>query len=89
MCSNACMIERMAESSLTSIQVVQGDDNGARRRTGLTDAQRAGRACLVCGDTDDVTRHVGWVDGVSIQVHRYHLEHYRLGEMLRPGRHRR
>ena len=79
----------MAESPLTIIQVVRGDDNGATRRTGLTDAQRAGQACLACGGTDDVTRHVGWVDGVSVKVHTYHLEQFRLGEVLRPGRHRR
>ena len=83
--SYTCIIEHMAE---TIIQIVQGDDTGAMRRAGLTTAQRGGRACLACGETDDVTRHVGWVDGVSVKVHTYHLEHYRLGQRLRPGRHR-
>jgi hypothetical protein len=32
-----------------------------RRRTGLTDAQKAGNACLVCQGTDSVGKAVGWV----------------------------
>jgi hypothetical protein len=82
------MIERMSESRLTLIQVVKGDDAGGVVREGLSEAQRTGRACLVCQGTDDVSRHVGWVDGVSVRVHTYHLEQYQHGETLRPGRHR-
>ena len=89
MCSNRRMIERMSESSLTIIQVVRGDDNSATRRPASPTRSGPGEACLACGGTDDVTRHVGWVDGVSVRVHTYHLEQFRLGETLQPGRHRR
>jgi hypothetical protein len=74
-------IERMSE--VTVIQVVKGDDNSGTRRH-LNDAQRAGQACVVFQGTENLTRHVGWVDGVSIRVHSYHLENYRLGETLPP-----
>lgn len=52
----------------------------------LTAARRAGQACAVCEGTDDVTKHVGWLDGVSIKVHTYHLENYRYGERIPPER---
>jgi hypothetical protein len=70
-------------SEVTVIQVVKGDDNSGTRRP-LNQTQRAGRACVVCQGTEDLSRHVGWVDGVSIRVHSYHLENYRLGETLPP-----
>jgi hypothetical protein len=76
-------IERMSDE-LTIIQVVKGSDiGGARRR--LNDAQRAGRACVVCQGTEGLNHEVGWVDGVSIRVHSWHHENYRLGETLPPA----
>ncbi len=66
----------------TIIQIVKGDDNSGARRFGLTEAQKAGLACLVCRGTDDVTKHVGWIGDVSVKVHTYHLINYQHGETL-------
>lgn len=74
------MIEHMSEE-LTIIQIVKGDDAGGAERV-LNDAQRAGQACVVCQGTEDLGQEVGWVDGVSVKVHSWHLENYRLGQTL-------
>jgi hypothetical protein len=65
------------------IQFVKGDDAGGAQRL-LNDAQRNGKACVVCQGTDNLDKHVGWIDGISIRVHSHHLENYRHGETL-PG----
>jgi hypothetical protein len=69
---------------LTTIQFVQGQDAGGAQRV-LNDAQRAGRECLVCRGTENLNEPVGWVDGVNVRVHSWHLEHYRMGETLPPN----
>ena len=78
------MIERMSEDMVTVIQMVRGSDAGAARRQGLTEAQRAGLACLTCGGAENLTVAVGWVDGDhQVKVHSHHLENWRVGQ---PGR---
>ena len=74
----------MSEEAVTVIQIIKGDDNSGARRTGLTSEQRAGRACLVCGGTQDINTEVGWVDGNPVRVHSWHLGHYQLGETIQP-----
>jgi hypothetical protein len=75
----------MSDSDVTIIQFVKGQDAGGATRAGLTAAQRTGQACLVCQGTEDLNKHVGWVDGVIVKVHTWHLENYRLGEILPPS----
>jgi hypothetical protein len=70
----------MSEPEVTVIQMVQGSNSGATRRTGLSEAQIAGLACLECGGTDDLTVAVGWINGEhEVKVHSYHLEEWRYG----------
>ena len=69
---------------MTLIQFLKGDNNSAVRRTGLSEAQRTGQACLVCSGTEDLNTRVGWVEGVEVRVHSYHLGHYQLGETIPP-----
>jgi len=81
---NARTIERMSDNEVTTIQIIKGQDAGGARRAGLSTAQRTGQACVVCQGTEDLNQHIGWVDGVSVKVHSWHLENYRLGETLPP-----
>ena len=69
----------MANEDVTVIQMVEGSDAGGVRRTGLSEAQRAGQACLVCGGSENLTAGVGYVDGVRVKVHSYHVEQWRSG----------
>ena len=68
----------------TIIQIVRGSDNGGSRRRGLTEAQRTGQACLVCQGTDNLNKGVGWVDGIRVKVHSWHLGEYQLRETIPP-----
>jgi hypothetical protein len=76
----------MNEDDVTIIRIVKGDYNSGARRTGLSGEQRAGRACLVCGGTQDINTEVGWVDDNPVRVHSFHLGHYQLGETAPPPR---
>ena len=67
---------------LTVIELVKGDQNSGSRRYGLTEAQKAGLACLVCQGTDNLTKEVGWVNDIRVRVHTYHLGNYQLGETI-------
>jgi len=69
---------------VTIIEIIKGDQNCGSRRKGLTDAQKRGEACLVCQGTEDLNKGVGWVDGVRVKVHTWHLGDYQLGETIPP-----
>ena len=69
---------------VTVIEIVRGDQASGARRAGLTQAQKTGQACLVCQGRDNLSREVGWVNGVRVRVHSYHLINYQLGETLPP-----
>ena len=70
------------DEDVTMVQLVRGSPGGAVARRSLTDAQRRGIACLVCGGVDEVNTHVGYVDDVSVKVHSYHVEKWRMGETV-------
>jgi hypothetical protein len=72
----------MSDDAVTIIQIIKGDYNSGARRAGLNGEQRAGRACLVCGGTQDINTEVGWVDDNPVRVHSFRLGHYQLGETL-------
>jgi hypothetical protein len=72
------------DDDVTIIQIIKGTDGGGARRRGLTEAQRTGRACLVCQGTDDLNRGVGWVNDIRVKVHSWHLGEYQLGETIPP-----
>jgi hypothetical protein len=82
--SNVCTVEHITDNdNVTLIQMVKGSDGGAARRTGLTLDQREGRACLLCGGTDNLSTRVGWVEGkYPAMIHSYHHEQWRLGETI-------
>jgi hypothetical protein len=71
------------DEDMTEIAMVKGTGSGTRRY-GLTEAQRTGRACLVCQGTEDLTTDVGWVGDVQVKVHSYHLGQYQLGKTIPP-----
>jgi hypothetical protein len=61
------------------IQVVQGSDAGGVPRAGLTEAQRTGRACLMCFRDDRPTVPVGWIEGRAVYVHTFCVSAWRFG----------
>jgi hypothetical protein len=69
----------VTSEDITVIQIVRGSDGGAKRLAGLTEDQKAGQACIVCGGTGDVTEHIGYVDGTSVKVHVYCAAQWRYG----------
>ena len=69
---------------VTIIEIIKGTKNGGARRAGLTAAQKRGEACLVCQGTEELNKGVGWVDGVRVKVHTWHLGEYQLGETVPP-----
>jgi hypothetical protein len=69
----------MSSQDVVIIQVVNGSDAGGVPRAGLSDAQRAGRACVMCFRTDEPTVPVGWVDGHPVLVHSWCVSAWRFG----------
>lgn len=73
----------MADDDVTVIQVVRGDDTGGTACRGLTEEQKAGRACLHCGGTENLTPF-GWIRGEHrAAMHSWHLDAWRTGETHR------
>jgi len=69
---------------VTVIEIIKGDRNSGAVRTGLTEAQKAGEACLVCQGTEGITKSVGWVGENRVRVHPYHLINYQHNETIPP-----
>jgi hypothetical protein len=69
----------VTSDDITVIQIVRGSDGGAKRLAGLTEAQRTGHACIVCGGAEDATEHIGYVEGVSVKVHMHCAAQWRYG----------
>ena len=42
---------------------------GAKPRVALTDAEKAGTACIICIRAEKVTSHTGYIDGHSVKIH--------------------
>jgi hypothetical protein len=77
--SNVRTIGAMTSEDITVIQIVKGSDGGAKWLSGLSAAQKAGDACIVCGAEGDVTEHIGYVDGRSVKVHMRCAAQWRYG----------
>jgi hypothetical protein len=76
----------MSETA-TVVQMIRNDNASARRLVGLSESQKNGTACLVCGG-EGATEPVGWIEGtVQVKVHDGHHENCRLGEFTAPGVH--
>jgi len=71
----------VTSEDITVIQIVRGSDGGAKRLAGLTEEQKAGQACIVCGDTGDVTEHIGYVGVTSVKVHMQCAAQWRYGAL--------
>jgi hypothetical protein len=69
----------MGGQDVVVIQVVKGSDAGGVRRAGLTEAQRTGRACVMCFRTDAPTVPVGWIDDQTVLVHSFCVSAWRFG----------
>jgi hypothetical protein len=74
-------INGVTSDNITVIQIVKGSDGGAKMLAGLTEAQKSGRACIVCAGTGDVTEHIGYVDGTSVKVHMRCAAQWRYGPL--------
>jgi len=53
-----------ANVDVTLIQLTRGHDGSGKPVAGLTPDQRAGKACLGCGQSGADTR-VGWIGGTT------------------------
>ena len=71
----------MTSEDITVIQIVRGSDGGAKRLAGLTEEQKAGQACIVCGGAGDVTEHIGYVGATSVKVHMHCAAQWRYGAL--------
>jgi hypothetical protein len=69
----------MTSEDITLVQKAKGHDAGARPCRGLTEAQKTGHACIVCGQPD-ATEHLGYVAGTSVKIHKQCVEPWRNGE---------
>jgi len=64
---------------VTVIQFVRGDGNGGARGRGVTEAQKAGLACLHCGGAESL-RPFGWINGDhQAAMHSWCLDRWREG----------
>lgn len=74
----------MVEEGVVEVCYPKGHTAGARRIVGLTQAQTAGEACLVCGEPG-ASQDAGWIGDVVVRVHPGHHDDYRLGIFTAPG----
>jgi hypothetical protein len=72
----------MTSEDVTIVQTVRGHDGGGSRRTGLTEAQKTGQACVHCGGTDapDAMEHLGYVNGNRVKIHAQCVGRWRHGD---------
>jgi hypothetical protein len=76
----------MCTPKITVVQLSPGSDLGAPR-VPLTERQRAGLACLVCGTDDQLDRYatrVGFVDSSPVFIHSYCRNAWQRGEYRQP-----
>jgi len=69
----------VASDDITYIQIVPGDTASARPRTGLSEAQKTGQACIVCG-FPGAPEHLGYVNGISVKIHTQCAGRWRHGD---------
>jgi hypothetical protein len=70
----------VTSDNITVIQIVKGSAGGAKRVAGLSEAQKAGQACIICAGAENVTEHIGYVDGTSVKVHSHCAAQWRYGK---------